>query len=128
MITVEIVDAQKSSDGHTTSTFIAYVIQSSLGEAKRRYSEFEAFREALVKLFPVHIVAPIPEKHSLGDYAVKQSKAKEDATIIARRRRMLQSFLQRIAEHPVMGQSELFRKFLDGRHQWVSMKTFSRSL
>ncbi|KDN40422.1 hypothetical protein K437DRAFT_295840 [Tilletiaria anomala UBC 951] len=115
---VEIVDAQKSTDGHTTSTFITYVIRSGSLEAKRRYSEFEAFREALVKLFPVSIVPPIPDKHSLGDYAVKQSKAKEDAIIIARRRRMLQSFLRRVAKHPTLGQSQVFLKFIDGRHQW----------
>lgn len=88
-------------------------------EAKRRYSEFEAFRDAMVKLFPTLIVPPIPSKHTLGDYAAKQSKAKEDATIIARRKRMLQVFLNRIAKHPTLSKSEVFRKFLDGRYPWV---------
>lgn len=33
---------------------------------------------------------------------------------------MLQSFLRRCADHPDLKQSEVFRKFLDGRWSWVS--------
>ncbi|EPQ28451.1 uncharacterized protein PFL1_03754 [Pseudozyma flocculosa PF-1] len=114
--TIEIVDAQKTSDG--ASSFIAYVVRNGASEAKRRYSEFEALREALVKLHPTIIIPPIPSKHTLSDYAAKQSKAKEDATIIARRRRMLQSFLRRCDNHPKLRDDEVLRKFLDGRYSW----------
>ncbi|KIS67434.1 uncharacterized protein UMAG_04532 [Mycosarcoma maydis] len=113
---IEIVDAQKSSDGG--SSFIVYVIQNGATEAKRRYSEFEALREALVRLHPTIIIAPIPSKHTLSDYAAKQSKAKEDATIIARRKRMLQSFLRRCDNHPKLRGDEVLQKFLDGRYHW----------
>ncbi|KAN0062518.1 Sorting nexin, cytoplasm-to-vacuole targeting pathway/endosomal sorting [Thecaphora frezii] len=116
---IEIVDAQKSSDG--ASSFIAYVIRNGATEAKRRYSEFEALREALVKLHPTLIIPPIPSKHTLSDYAAKQSKAKEDATIIARRRRMLQSFLRRCDNHPKLRDDEVLRKFLDGRYPWAEI-------
>ena len=73
---------------------------------------------ALVKLHPTLIIPPIPSKHTLSDYAAKQSKAKEDATIIARRKRMLQSFLRRCDNHPKLRGDEALRKFLDGRFQW----------
>lgn len=113
---IEIVDAQKSGDGG--SSFIVYVIRNGSTEAKRRYSEFEALRDALIRLHPTIIIAPIPSKHSLSDYAAKQSKAKEDATIIARRKRMLQSFLRRCDNHPKLRGDEVLQKFLDGRYHW----------
>ncbi|CDR88788.1 related to SNX41-sorting nexin, mediate distinct retrieval pathways from endosomes [Sporisorium scitamineum] len=113
---IEIIDAQKSGDGG--SSFIVYVIQNGTTEAKRRYSEFEALREALIRLHPTIIIAPIPSKHTLSDYAAKQSKAKEDATIIARRKRMLQSFLRRCDNHPKLRGDEVLQKFLDGRYSW----------
>lgn len=113
---IEIVDAQKSGD--SGSSFIVYVIRNGTTEAKRRYSEFEALREALVRLHPTIIIAPIPSKHTLSDYAAKQSKAKEDATIIARRKRMLQSFLRRCDNHPKLRGDEVLQKFLDGRFHW----------
>jgi hypothetical protein len=83
------------------------------GEARRRYSEFETLREVLSKLHPVLIIPPIPPHHSMADYAVKQSKAKEDASVIARRRRMLQAFLNRLNRHPILSQDRVFQRFLD---------------
>lgn len=123
MSTLTITDAQKTTDHVGAATFIAYVIRCGSTEAKRRYSEFEALRSALVKLHPTLIIPPIPDKHTLSDYAVKQSKAKEDATIIARRKRMLQSFLLRCAAHPQVKDSEVLRKFLDGRWSWHEIAT-----
>lgn len=86
--------------------------------SKHRYSEFASLREALVALHPTVIVPPIPSKHSLTDYAARQSKAKEDATIIARRKRMLQVFLNRVKDHDRLGKSIVFQRFLDGRWSW----------
>ncbi|KAG8905720.1 Sorting nexin, cytoplasm-to-vacuole targeting pathway/endosomal sorting, partial [Tulasnella sp. 417] len=96
-----IIDAVKTSDG-AASPYIAYVIRTGGVEARRRYSEFESLRNGLAKLYPTLIIPPIPSKQSLSDYAVKQTKAKEDATMISRRKRMLQVFLNRIARHPIL--------------------------
>ena len=124
MSTVTIIDAVKTTDHVGASSFIVYVIRcGSSTEARRRYSEFEGLRSALVKLHPTLIIPPIPDKHALGDYAVKQSKAKEDATIIARIKRMLQSFLRRCAAHPTLQTDAVLRKFLDGRFTWHDIST-----
>ncbi|KAG9125140.1 Sorting nexin, cytoplasm-to-vacuole targeting pathway/endosomal sorting [Ceratobasidium sp. 392] len=112
-----ITDAQKSSEG-SGSVFIAYVIRSGNSEARRRYSEFESLRNSLSKLYPTLIVPPIPSKQSLGDYAIKQSKAKEDTSLIARRRRMLQVFLNRIARHPILSNEHVFHRFLERDVSW----------
>lgn len=88
-------------------------------EARRRYSEFESLRNSLVKLYPTLIIPPIPSKQTIGDYAVKQTKAKEDAAMISRRKRMLQTFLNRVAKHPILSHEVVFHKFLDGNASWV---------
>lgn len=103
---------------HAGKIYIAYVIRTGTSDARRRYSEFESLRGGLVKLYPTIIIPPIPSKQSLGDYAIKQSKAKEDATMISRRKRMLQAFLNRIARHPILSNEHVFHRFLDGEVSW----------
>lgn len=89
--------------------------------AQHRYSEFESLRLNLTKLYPTLIIPPIPSKQTIGDYAIKQAKAKEDAAMIARRKRMLQTFLNRIARHPILSNEHVFHRFLDGEVSWVSL-------
>jgi len=66
-------------------------------------------------------IPPIPSKQSIGDYAVKQGKAKEDVTLIARRKRLLQTFLNRIARHPILSNEHVFHRFLDGEVSWTEV-------
>ena len=39
--------------------------------------------------------------------------------MIARRKRMLQTFLNRIARHPILSNEHVFHRFLDGEVSWV---------
>lgn len=39
--------------------------------------------------------------------------------MIARRKRMLQTFLNRIARHPILSNERVFHRFLDGEVSWV---------
>ena len=103
---------------------------------RRRYSEFASFRDALVHLFPTLIIPPIPEKHSMctntpqspkrllitwiADYAAAPRKATEDLTIIDHRKRMLQSFLNRLAQHPILRRDHTVHRFLTGDASWVN--------
>lgn len=131
------MDAQKTQD-HASSPYIAYVIKAGVSSfvsspllyslirtllknatAYRRYSEFESFRNSMTKLYPTLIIPPIPSKQTIGDYAVKQGKAKEDVAMIARRKRMLQTFLNRIARHPIISNEHVFHRFLEGEVSWV---------
>ncbi|KAJ7089668.1 hypothetical protein B0H15DRAFT_265598 [Mycena belliarum] len=116
-VEIQITDAQKTSV-NATSPYIVYVIQTGTAEARHRYSEFESLRLNLVKLYPTLIIPPIPSKQTLGDYAVKQAKAKEDAGLISRRKRMLQTFLNRVARHPILSNDHVFHRFLDGEVSW----------
>lgn len=114
---IRIVDAQKTSV-NATSPYITYVIRSGSMEARHRYSEFESLRESLAKLYPTLIVPPIPSKQTIGDYAIKQGKAKEDAGLIARRKRMLETFLNRLGRHPILSNEHVFHRFLEGEVSW----------
>ncbi|KAJ3068983.1 Sorting nexin, cytoplasm-to-vacuole targeting pathway/endosomal sorting, partial [Quaeritorhiza haematococci] len=106
------------------STFITYVIRTTIPswsityEAKHRYSEFETLRKLLTKVYTSIVVPPIPEKHSMTAYATKQGKAKEDPHIIEKRKHMLQSFLNRVASHPVLGREHVVHRFLEGEASW----------
>ncbi|KXN81545.1 Sorting nexin-41 [Leucoagaricus sp. SymC.cos] len=119
-VEIRITDAQKTSV-NASSPYIVYVIRTDNAEARHRYSEFESFRQCMAKLYPTLIIPPIPSKNTIGDYAVKQAKAKEDAAMIARRKRMLQTFLNRIAHHPILSNEHVFHRFLDGEVSWTEV-------
>lgn len=88
-------------------------------EVRRRYSDFYSLRQALVNLHPTLIIPPIPEKHSMADYAAKPTKAKEDEAIIDHRKRMLASFLNRCRKLPEVREDGVFWRFLDPHTSWV---------
>ncbi|EMD39045.1 hypothetical protein CERSUDRAFT_112741 [Gelatoporia subvermispora B] len=119
-VEILITDALKTSV-NSSSPYITYTIRAGNAEAHHRYSEFESLRTNLVKLYPTLIIPPIPSKQTIGDYAIKQAKAKEDAAMIARRKRMLQTFLNRIARHPILSNEHVFHRFLDGEVSWTEV-------
>ncbi|KAL9058937.1 MAG: hypothetical protein Q9162_001495 [Coniocarpon cinnabarinum] len=90
-------------------------------EVRRRYSDFYSLRSTLVSLHPTLIIPPIPEKHSMADYAAKPTKAKEDEAIIEHRKRMLTSFLNRCKRQQDILDDGVFWKFLDPHASWVRM-------
>ncbi|KAL2915963.1 Sorting nexin, cytoplasm-to-vacuole targeting pathway/endosomal sorting [Polyrhizophydium stewartii] len=120
---ITITDALKAHD-MSGSSYIAYVIHTEITafgvelEAKHRYSEFESLRKLLVRAYPTCVVPPIPEKHTVAEYAAKPGKAKEDPRIILLRKRMLQTFLNRVAAHPVLMGAHVFHLFIKGDAPW----------
>ncbi|KAK4698643.1 sorting nexin-41/42, partial [Phenoliferia sp. Uapishka_3] len=117
---IQIVDALKTSEGASAS-YIVYCIRFENQEARRRYSDFYSLRQALCSLHPCYIVPPLPPKNSLSSYAIagtNPSKAKEDAALVNRRRRMLSVFLNRVLAHKVLGVSPTFRRFLEPNVPW----------
>lgn len=64
---------------------------------------------------------PLPPKNSLSSYAIagtNPSKAKEDAALVNRRKRMLAVFLNRTLAHKVLGTDKTFRRFLNPEFGW----------
>ncbi|KAI8340261.1 hypothetical protein BC941DRAFT_511626 [Chlamydoabsidia padenii] len=102
-------------------SFTVYQIRLNDMETKRRYSDFESLRHVLGRLYPIFIVPPIPEKHSLLDYASLQNRVTHDITTIEKRKRMLQTFLNQVAKHPYLGHNHLFHQFLDPNIIWADV-------
>jgi hypothetical protein len=116
-IKIEIVDAGKSREGQSRG-YIVYTIKCNDQQVRRRYSEFESLRNALVRLFPTLVIPPIPEKHTITKYATAPTKAKEDTSIIEHRRRMLGVFLKRCLKIDCVRESSVFQSFLDPNANW----------
>ncbi|KKY20808.1 putative sorting nexin-41 [Phaeomoniella chlamydospora] len=110
-----ITDAAKDHGG---GGFIVYTIRTGEIEVRRRYSEFSSLRAALVNLHPTLIIPPIPEKHSMADYAAKPTRAKEDAGIIELRKRMLSVFLNRCRRMREVLEDGVWWRFLDPNSSW----------
>ncbi|KAF2763502.1 hypothetical protein EJ05DRAFT_507087 [Pseudovirgaria hyperparasitica] len=111
-----ITYAGKNSE--SGGSFITYTIRTGDLEVRRRYSEFASLRQTLVNLHPTLIIPPIPEKHSMADYAAKPTKAKEDAGIIELRKRMLAVFLNRCRRMDEVREDGVWWKFLDPNASW----------
>lgn len=88
---------------------------------RRRYSEFASLREALARLHPTLIIPPIPEKHTMADYAANPTKAKQDQQIIDLRKRMLAVFLNRCRRMEAVRNDGVWWRFLDPNASWVCM-------
>lgn len=114
---IEIIEANKNHEG-TSRGFITYTIRVGDVSVRRRYSEFESLRKTLTRMFPTLIVPPIPEKHSITDYAVAPTKAREDKDMIEHRQRMLQVFLNRCRNLPQISNCIVFQRFLDPHASW----------
>ncbi|KAL2008449.1 hypothetical protein VTN00DRAFT_6643 [Thermoascus crustaceus] len=111
-----ITDAGKNHEGG--GSFIVYTIRTGDLEVRRRYSEFASLRQTLVNLHPTLIIPPIPEKHTMADYAAKPTKAKEDAAIIELRKRMLAVFLNRCRKMKEVREDGVWWRFLDPNASW----------
>ncbi|KAK4624700.1 Sorting nexin-41 [Fulvia fulva] len=113
---IQITHAGKNTEGG--GGFITYTIRTGEIEVRRRYSEFASLRQTLVNLHPTLIVPPIPEKHSIADYAAKPTKAKEDVAIIELRQRMLMTFLNRCRQMKQIREDGVWWRFLDPNVSW----------
>lgn len=113
---IQIVYAGKNTEGG--GGYITYTIRTGEIEVRRRYSEFASLRSTLVSLHPTLVVPPIPEKHSIADYAAKPTKAKEDVGIIELRQRMLATFLNRCRRMKEVREDGVWWRFLDPNVSW----------
>ncbi|OHE94608.1 PX domain-containing protein [Colletotrichum orchidophilum] len=115
-MTILITDAGKSAE--SGGKYIVYTIRTGNLEVRRRYSEFSSLREALTRLHPTLIIPPIPEKHTMADYAANPTSAKQDQQIIDLRKRMLAVFLNRCRRMEEVRTDGVWWRFLDPNASW----------
>ncbi|XP_066907791.1 sorting nexin-4 [Halyomorpha halys] len=93
------------------------ITEHGLGQIWRRYSEFEQLRHYLCSTYPWAVVPPLPEKkHSFP--VLGNSNDTFDPDFIDRRRAALETFLHRIASHPIVSKDSMFLMFLQEEEGW----------
>ncbi|KFA63529.1 hypothetical protein S40285_00303 [Stachybotrys chlorohalonatus IBT 40285] len=115
-MSIMITDAGKSVE--SGGRYIVYTIRTGDLEVRRRYSEFATLRDALTRLHPTLIIPPIPEKHTMADYAANPTNAKQDQQIIDLRKRMLAVFLNRCRRMDAVRTDGVWWRFLDPNASW----------
>lgn len=115
-LSILITDAGKSIE--SGGRYIVYTIRTGDLEVRRRYSEFASLRDALTRLHPTLIIPPIPEKHTMADYAANPTNAKQDQQIIDLRKRMLAVFLNRCRRMDEIRTDGVWWRFLDPNASW----------
>lgn len=98
--------------------YLSLLIRPQDLEVRRRYSEFASLRDALTRLHPTLIIPPIPEKHTMADYAANPTNAKQDQQIIDLRKRMLAVFLNRCRRMDQVRNDGVWWRFLDPNASW----------
>ncbi|KAL0084333.1 hypothetical protein J3Q64DRAFT_1835825 [Phycomyces blakesleeanus] len=114
---IRVEDPQKRSEG--TSSYVAYLIATNTTvqtfsspqprPVRRRFHDFIWLHDVLALEFPASVVPPLPEKHRMK--YVKGDRFSSE--FIERRRLGLQWFMDRIARHPYLQQSQSTRLFLE---------------
>ncbi|KAI8341717.1 hypothetical protein BC941DRAFT_414301 [Chlamydoabsidia padenii] len=115
---IRISDAQKHSDG-TQGAYVSYLVTTTTSveifsstnprPVRRRFHDFVWLYNALCLEYPACIVPPLPEKHRM-EY-IKGDRF--SSHFIERRILCLQWFLDRLARHPILQQSQCTRLFLE---------------
>ncbi|KAL7646548.1 UNVERIFIED_CONTAM: hypothetical protein RMT77_001799 [Armadillidium vulgare] len=100
-----ITSPKKESKFHGMKSFIAYTITPSFTNqpVSRRYKHFDWLHDRLSVKFSMIPIPPLPEKQISGRF--------ED-DLIEYRMTMLQSWIDRICHHPVLGQCDVLKHFL----------------
>ncbi|XP_067655131.1 sorting nexin lst-4-like isoform X3 [Haliotis asinina] len=103
--TCEVASPKKESKMKGLKSFIAYQITPSFNgiQVSRRYKHFDWLHERLEEKFPCIPIPPLPDKAISGRY--------ED-DFVNERMRQLQMWVDRMARHPIVSQSDVFSHFL----------------
>uniref|UniRef100_A0A8C9TPV8 Sorting nexin-30 n=1 Tax=Scleropages formosus TaxID=113540 RepID=A0A8C9TPV8_SCLFO len=77
---------------------------------RRRYQDFDWLRNKLEESQPTHLVPPLPEK-----FVMKGVVDRFSEEFVETRRKALDKFLKRVADHPVLSFNENFNVFLTAK-------------
>jgi sorting nexin-4 len=105
---VSIVVDQPQSSGfgprkHTTYRITSSCSGGASATCRHRFSEFLAVRNELLEALPGVVIPPLPEKQMMNKFADE---------FVEKRREMLQIFLERCLNHPLVSVCERLHTFL----------------
>lgn len=120
ILEVTVSDPEKKGDG--VYAYVSYKVNTKVqtGPGKftqssvvRRYSDFAWLHEQLLTKNPGYLVPPLPEKAIIGRFS---------PMFVDSRRRSLELFLNRIAQHKALAKSECVKLFLHGGQNFLDAR------
>ncbi|XP_041915902.1 sorting nexin-30 isoform X2 [Alosa sapidissima] len=103
----------------TMETYITYRVSTKTTRVefdlpeysvRRRYQDFDWLRIKLEETQPTHLIPPLPEK-----FVMKGVVDRFSEEFVETRRKALDKFLKRVADHPVLSFNEHFNVFLSAK-------------
>ncbi|XP_066507196.1 sorting nexin-30 [Hoplias malabaricus] len=103
----------------TMETYITYRVSTKTTRTefdlpeysvRRRYQDFDWLRNKLEDSQPTHLIPPLPEK-----FVMKGVVDRFSEEFVETRRKALDKFLKRVADHPVLSFNEHFNVFLSAK-------------
>uniref|UniRef100_A0A3B3R040 Sorting nexin-30 n=1 Tax=Paramormyrops kingsleyae TaxID=1676925 RepID=A0A3B3R040_9TELE len=103
----------------TMETYITYRVTTKTSRTefdlpeyslRRRYQDFDWLRNKLEESQPTHLIPPLPEK-----FVMKGVVDRFSEEFVETRRKALDKFLKRVADHPVLSFNENFNVFLTAK-------------
>ncbi|XP_071442280.1 sorting nexin-4-like [Hetaerina americana] len=128
---ISVSEAEKRATGtlNIRDFYTVYLIETKVTDSEwkgtlvnscslwRRYSEFELLRSDLEMSYPYIVMPTLPEKKVM--YAWQKAATDTfDPDFVDRRRVGLESFLLRVASHPILSHDALFMSFLQKEDGW----------
>ena len=106
-VKIEMTLGEKVAGTFFTKAYMTYIITTSPLNLKvrRRYSDFEWFRQILLNFYSSSLIPPIPKKNKIGG-------DRFDETFLVKRMRTLEKFLNMLMEDPVIRVSQILYDFL----------------
>ncbi|EDV28817.1 uncharacterized protein TRIADDRAFT_52067 [Trichoplax adhaerens] len=108
----------KYAGAKTYTTYKIHPIHGDDEAIRRRYKQFDWLYGRLVARFPTIAIPKLPEKRIRGRFS-------ED--IIQMRKELLETWLNRLARHPIINESQVFSGFLKKQDQ-IEWKEFKRRM
>lgn len=133
---ISILETEKRANGalNLREFYTVYLIETKVTDPDfkgafaqvsslwRRYTEFELFRAYLEVSYPYIVMPALPEKKVLYAWQ-KVTTDTFDPDFVDRRRFGLETFLLRVASHPILSRDVHFMEFLQKKDGWrESMK------
>ncbi|GJP71995.1 hypothetical protein CLOP_g2773 [Closterium sp. NIES-67] len=114
---ITVTDPVKQGDGVNAYTSYRVTTKSPASDGEvyviRRFSDFEWLHDRLGDLHRGAIVPPLPDKNVVEKFRFSRE-------FVESRRRGLETFVRRVARHPVLGQAEELQHFLkDSEDRWT---------
>jgi hypothetical protein len=104
---IQVTSPEKIEGGFFTKSYVTYLVTTNPLNLKvrRRYSDFEWFRQILQTLYPYNVIPSTPKKNKIGS-------DKFGDPFLQKRMRTLEKFLNYLLKNPILKASQILYDFI----------------